>query len=123
MRPGILAAVAIGGAAGTLARAGLADLVDEAGSWPWPTFAANVAGAFVLGWVAAYLPREAPERAALGAGLCGALTTFSTFALEALTMVDDGAGGRAALYVTSSVVLGLAAAVAGGRLAIGRRRP
>ncbi|MBV9352902.1 MAG: CrcB family protein, partial [Mycobacterium sp.] len=45
-----LAAVFVGGAIGTLARAGLATLAaTEPGRWPWPTFVVNIVGAFLLG--------------------------------------------------------------------------
>ncbi|MCW3039437.1 MAG: Integral rane protein involved in chromosome condensation, partial [Solirubrobacterales bacterium] len=76
-----LAAVFAGGAVGALTRAGLAQAWSHpAGTWPWPTFVVNLVGAFVLGAVAAVFARGPGRggvpRALLGAGLCGALTTF-----------------------------------------------
>lgn len=71
--------VAVGGATGALLRWGLTLL----GRAPWPTVAANVAGSLLLGVVVAGGPAWAVTL--LGAGLAGALTTYSTFALEAVT--------------------------------------
>lgn len=72
--------VAAGGAAGALLRWGLTLL----GRAPWPTVAANVAGSLLLGVVVAAGPGWAVTL--LGAGVAGALTTYSTFALEAVTI-------------------------------------
>jgi CrcB protein len=57
------------------------------------------------------------HRALLGVGFCGALTTFSTFQLELLTMLDDGRVGLAILHAAVSVAAGLLAFRAGERLA------
>lgn len=72
--------VAVGGAAGALLRWGLTLL----GRAPWPTVVANVAGSLLLGVVVAAGPAWAVTL--LGAGVAGALTTYSTFALEAVTI-------------------------------------
>lgn len=109
-----LLAIAAGGAAGALARTAVvqADLVAP-GHWPWPTFAINVLGAFLLGWFATRLqerlPLSAYRRPLLGTGLCGALTTFSTVQVELLTMLDAHRYPQAASYVAASVAAGLVA--------------
>jgi CrcB protein len=129
-RPGTVAAVRAwarepvavfaGGCVGALARAGLAEaLPPGAGGWPWGTFVANLAGAFVLGWVAAILHRGR-RRAFLATGFCGALTTFSTFQLELFELLDRDRVAVAAGYAAASVVLGLYAVLLGRRLAVGR---
>jgi CrcB protein len=46
-------------------------------------------------------------------GLCGGYTTFSTFSYEALRLIQDGEGGRAAAYIVGSVILSLAGAWVG----------
>ena len=98
----------------------------DAGAWPWATLLANLAGAFLLGYVATLLRDRGPgaelRLRLLGTGFCGALTTFSTLQLELLTMLDDGAAGLAAAYVLVSVAAGLAALVAGRALARGAPR-
>jgi CrcB protein len=117
--------VAVGGALGALARFALVEtLPHRAGEWPWATFAANLIGALLLGVVAARLMESRPPSAyrapLLATGLCGALTTFSAFQVEALALVDDGHAGTALAYVGVSVALGLVAVIVGSR--IGRRR-
>jgi CrcB protein len=109
-----IAAVFAGGALGALARAGLAEAVDTPpGHWPWATFAANVAGAFLLGYFATRLQERLPltryRRPFLGTGFCGALTTFSTMQVELIDMVDDGRYGLAAGYVAASIAAGFVA--------------
>ncbi len=110
-----LLAVFVGGMAGTLARAGIVEAWPrEPGHWPWATFAVNVAGCALLGWVTA---RERHQNL-LGVGFCGALTTFSAFQLELLQMTDDGRLLLAAAYAAASLGAGVVAvALCGGRRA------
>jgi CrcB protein len=106
-----LAAVFAGGMAGAMLRALLDDAMSHgATQWPWATFACNVAGALLLGCVAAGLLGRAPyRRPLLGAGFCGALTTFSAMQLELLRMLDNECYGLAVGYGLGSVAVGLAA--------------
>jgi CrcB protein len=103
-----VAAIFIGGCIGAVGRAGLAEAAAPApGHWPWPTFAVNLAGALLLGYLVTRLqerlPLSAYRRPLLGTGLCGALTTFSTMQVELVRMLDRGdlwlAGGYAAASV------------------------
>jgi len=116
-----LLAVFAGGFAGTLARVALLEAWPAgSGEWPWATFAANIAGALALGWVATrHLPPSARHRL-LGTGLCAALTTFSTLQLELLQMLDESRLALATAYAGVSIVAGLAAVAFATRLA--RRR-
>lgn len=112
--PRLLAAVFAGGALGTLARAALAETLPHAvTAWPWPTFLANVAGAFLLGWAVTRLQDRLPpstyRRPFLGTGLCGGLTTFSTLHVELVRMLDAGAWALALGYAAASLALGFAA--------------
>jgi CrcB protein len=84
--------------------------------FPWGTFLVNVVASLVLGLVAgAVAAGAASDRVALlvGTGMCGALSTFSTFSYETLRLVQDGAWRLAAANVAGSV-LGAFTAVAAG---------
>jgi len=109
-----IAAVFAGGALGTLARAALSEAFPHAAtSWPWPTFAANIAGAFLLGYFVTRLQERLPlssyRRPLLGTGVCGGLSTFSTMQVELLKMISAGAWGLAAGYAAASIAAGYAA--------------
>ncbi|MEB3982003.1 fluoride efflux transporter CrcB [Mycobacterium sp. 663a-19] len=109
-----LAAVFAGGALGTVARTGLSSLAKaDPASWPWPTFAVNVVGAFLVGYFTTRLLERLPlssyRRPLLGTGLCGGLTTFSTMQVETLRMIEHGHWGLAVGYTVSSIGLGLLA--------------
>jgi CrcB protein len=105
-----------GGAAGTLARAGLTEALPvHPGAWPCATFLVNVVGTLILGWV---VVARNEWRPLVGTGFCGALTTFSTFQVQVVELGDDGHVPQAAAYIAVSVAVGLAAANLGARLAI-----
>jgi len=106
-----LAAIYVGGMVGALARVGLAQAAPNgAGGWPWATFAANMAGALLLGYFVTRLQERLPPssypRPFLGTGLCGALTTFSTLQLELFGMLDTGRLGLACAYVVATLAGG-----------------
>ena len=107
-------AVMLGGAAGTLARAGVAEALPVTpGVWPWATLIVNLVGTAILGWVVA----ADRWRALVGTGFCGALTTFSTFQVEIVQLAEGGHAPLAAAYLAVSVAAGLAAAELGRKLA------
>ena len=110
-----LLAIGIGGAAGAVMRYLLSGWVyGLAGrGFPWGTLAVNVLGSLAMGLLYVLLLERAmlgPEwRAGLQVGLLGALTTFSTFSIETLRLVEEGEPWRALANVAASVVLCLAA--------------
>ncbi|MER6068628.1 fluoride efflux transporter CrcB [Streptomyces sp. NPDC001852] len=88
--------------------------------FPWGTFVVNVTGCLVLGLLtgAASAGAAGPHlQLLLGTGLCGALTTYSTFSYETLRLTEAGSGLYAALNIVASLVAGLVAAFAGVSLA------
>jgi CrcB protein len=108
-----LVLVAVGSAAGGLARLLVSGLVGPPGPgrFPLATFLINVAGSFVLGALSGYLtsrggPHGDALRLAVGVGFCGSFTTFSTFELEAHGLLGARAWAMAAGYVTASVLAG-----------------
>ena len=84
--------------------------------FPWGTLAVNAAGSLLLGLLLA-LPAPGPVTALLGTGFCGALTTYSTFSWETLTLARRGERARATAYVLVSVLAGFGAAWLGWLLA------
>jgi CrcB protein len=119
--PRALAPIFAGGMAGAAVRTGLSLVAPTApGQWPWVTFAVNVAGCFLLGYFVTRLQERLPvtayRRPFVGTGFCGALTTFSTFQVDLLKLLDRGAVGLAAAYGVASVVGGFAGMMLGTAL-------
>lgn len=111
-------AIAVGGAAGALGRYGTQALALRlfGASFPYGTLIVNVAGSFLMGLLAHwFLVRgvSAEVRSLVLVGCLGALTTFSTFSLDAAALYQRGELGAAAVYVILSVVLSIGALFAG----------
>ncbi len=126
--PGPLAAIAVGGALGTLARYGVDRAVVPAPlGFPWATWSVNVVGSFVLGAVVTLVVERWPGdrylRPLVAVGFCGGFTTFSTLAVEIDQRLQHGRGALAAAYLAATLVAGLGAALAGITLARGRLLP
>lgn len=107
-----LLAIYAGGTIGALVRVGLAEALPHGpDSWPWATFAVNMAGALLLGYFVASLrdhPEESVTHPFLTTGICGTLTTFSTLQLELFEMIDGGHLGLATAYVAATLAAGYA---------------
>lgn len=106
-----LTAVAMGGAAGAVMRWLMAGAVQRwAGTaFPWGTFAVNALGSFLLGFLFVWLIERSTAselvRLALTVGMLGAFTTFSTYSLESIRLLQEGALGMAAANVIGQVVV------------------
>ena len=103
-------AVALGGAVGALLRWALARWSATA-RFPWGTLVANVLGSLLLGGVAAALSGWA--QVLLATGVAGALTTYSSFALETVLLDRNDRRGTAMLSVVATLAVGSAAFAAG----------
>ena len=112
--------VAAGGTVGVLARALLGQAFPTApDGWPWVTLGINLAGSFALGVLMAVLQRgpdvgrRRAVRLAVGTGVLGGFTTYSTFAVEVVGLLADGLLAAGVAYALLSVTVGVAAAAAG----------
>jgi len=112
-------AIGAGGALGAMARHGVSIAAMRAlgPNFPWGTLGVNVIGSFVMGLFIAWLVLREPHptllRAFVAVGVLGGFTTFSAFALEAVTLWRDRSLNVAALYVLASVMLSIGALMAG----------
>jgi fluoride exporter len=111
-------AVALGGAAGALARWAVDGWIGRRPpGFPWATFAVNVSGAFLVGVLVAFFDQRvhlAPWlRTGLTLGFVGAYTTFSTWILETARLIDAGIPWLAVANLTASVAAGFAALLLG----------
>jgi len=123
-RPAGVAAVALGGALGTLARYGVTRLHPAApGTFPWTTLFVNLVGAALIGALAGRgrVGPATPGAVAVSAGFLGAFTTFSALSVETVLLVDAGRPVPAIAYVLGTVVGGLGVCAVAWRVA-GRRR-
>lgn len=118
-----IAAIAGGGAIGALLRFWISNGVYGVmgRDFPYGTLAVNVIGSFAMGVGFIFLVERAalaPEwRAFLLVGLLGALTTFSTFSIETLNLIESGALTKATINMVGSVVVCVSAVWAGVLLA------
>jgi CrcB protein len=116
--------VAVGGAAGSVARYALGGQTLRwfGPGWPYGTFAANLIGGLLIGLLAGYLAYRGGAdqerlRLLLQVGVLGGFTTFSAYSLETALMIERKAYGVAAGYAVASVVLAVTAVFAGLMLA------
>lgn len=122
-----IAAVALGGALGASTRYGVgrvlvASLKEHPLALPAATLLVNVAGCLAIGAVLPWLLAREADGAAQHArllvvvGVLGALTTYSTFGLETMTLWREGKAGIAVGYVALHLILGLGAVAIGAWL-------
>jgi len=119
--------VAVGGAIGTLGRYWLSGVVARAvgETFPWGTIIVNISGSFVIGFFATltgpdgriFAPTDVRQFVMIG--LCGGYTTFSSFSLQTLNLMNDGEWLYAGANIVLSVVACLIAVWIGHVLALG----
>jgi CrcB protein len=116
----LVALVGLGGVIGTAARYALTQWLPAGSGLPRGTLIANLGGALILGVLLEALARRGPDtgslrriRLALGTGVCGSLTTYSTLAVETDLLVRGHRDGLAAGYALGSIAAGIAVAALG----------
>ena len=111
--------IAIGGALGAVSRYGVTLGAARLGAtgFPYATLTVNVVGSFLIGLFVAWLGGRTEINPALRpliqVGFLGALTTFSTFSLDALILLEQGRLTQAGLYIAASVLVCLSACFIG----------
>jgi CrcB protein len=126
----VLGVIAVGGAAGALARYGLGQVAPSgATGFPWTTFIINVSGCLLIGvlmvLVSDVWPGRRLLRPFLGTGLLGGYTTFSTYVVDAQHLMIAGAAGTALAYLAGTLLAALTAVHVGmtvTRAAVDRAR-
>lgn len=114
-----IALVATGGAIGSVFRylVGVWSVRLAGPNFPWGTLAVNVVGSFMIGLlvelVARRLNASMEMRLFLVTGVLGGFTTFSSFALDAASLLERGATGLSIVYVLASLIVSIAAVFAG----------
>ena len=118
MKWGVVVAVAMGGAIGSVARYFVAQV--QSPSWtgfPYGIFLVNVSGGFIMGVLVELMALRfsvSPEvRAFLTTGVLGGYTTFSTFSLESALLIQKGAMINATTYIVGSAILSIVALFCG----------
>jgi fluoride exporter len=116
-------AIAVFGTFGCLARYGMTNLVQTiyGRDFPYATLSINVGGSFLMGFLFVETLERltmSPElRTGILTGFIGGYTTFSTFEMEILLLVEQGANSKAILYLVLSIGLGFGAAFGGAYIA------
>ena len=111
--------IAMGGALGAVSRYGVTLGAARLGAtgFPYATLTVNVVGSFLIGLFVAWLGGRTEInpvlRPLIQVGFLGALTTFSTFSLDALILLEQGRLAQAGLYIAASVLVCLAACFIG----------
>ncbi len=113
----LLMAVGAGGFVGAILRFLISGFVQKIMPTLFPigTLSVNILGSFIIGFMVFYFESVvAPyQKAIVITGMLGALTTFSTFSLETVTMLQNGLLGRVAINITLNVTLSIVATLLG----------
>ena len=119
MSIGYLLSIGAGGALGAISRYSVSATSAQVwgAQFPYGTLIVNVLGSFVMGVLVAlfahYWSPPAEIKAFLIVGFLGAFTTFSAFSLDSITLLERGDYFNAALYISASVLLSIAALFTG----------
>ena len=118
LSPAAIVAIALGGALGTVARFLLdTAFTERPGHFPIVTLVINLSGSLAIGFLVPLVDKVAPRaplvRLFLILGVLGGWTTYSTFAVAAVTLIKDGHAGTSLAYLAATLVGGLALVLVG----------
>lgn len=111
--------VGLGGAAGSMLRFGISQLIKSFGStnFPWATFLVNIGGCLLMGFLMGYFQKTDTSTLSwqllLTTGFCGGFTTFSAFAWENFQLYQQGNLTVFTTYIISSILIGILAVLGG----------
>ncbi|WP_049934368.1 fluoride efflux transporter CrcB [Halalkalicoccus jeotgali] len=108
--------VGMGGATGAVLRYLVGLVVGPRSEFPLETLTVNVLGSFALGWVTFAGVGERPALL-VGVGACGAFTTFSSFSVDTVRLVEDEREALAGVYALSNLLLSVGAVLVGALVA------
>ncbi|WP_164670068.1 fluoride efflux transporter CrcB [Virgibacillus doumboii] len=118
--------VMIGGFFGAISRFALGEWIHTTNGFPLGTFLINLIGCFLLGWFLTFVSQKKkikPEiTLTIGTGFIGSFTTFSTFSVETLQLIQQGLFSLGLLYISATTILGLVLAYSGRKLALRKER-
>lgn len=114
--------VMFGGFLGSISRFGIGKWLMTDSRFPTGTFVINILGCFALGWLltTAAMKKNIPTNIVLlaGTGFLGSFTTFSTFSVETIKLIQSGMITVAVLYVLGSIIVGLLFTLLGWKTAL-----
>ena len=114
--------VMIGGFFGAISRFALGEWIHTSNGFPLGTLFINLIGCFFLGWFLTFVSQKKKIRPELtlliGTGFVGSFTTFSTFSVETLTLLQQGLIFQGLLYVLTTTILGLGLTYLGRKVAL-----
>ncbi|WOE70590.1 fluoride efflux transporter CrcB [Hydrogenimonas thermophila] len=117
MQLSLLLAIGTGGFIGAILRFTISTWMQKLFSplFPIGTLTVNILGSFIIGFMALYFENviSPHQKALIITGMLGALTTFSTFSLETVTMLQEGLWGRAFANITLNTFLCILATIIG----------
>jgi len=117
MNLSLILSVALGGSIGAVMRFSGSYYINKllGTAFPYGTLGVNILGSFIIGFLALYFEQTiSPNtKALLITGMLGALTTFSTFSLETVTMLQQSLYFKALLNVSLNIIFTLSATILG----------
>jgi len=118
MNIGLLLSIGIGGFIGAILRFSISDLVGKATTtaFPFGTLSVNILGSFIIGFLFLYFQQinlSPTQKALFITGMLGALTTFSTFSLDTVLLIEKEFYMKAFSNVALNVVFSIGATMLG----------